>query len=117
MKNLYFALVMMVILPLSLMAKVNLDATAHQTSKEMMPKVTVSKDYLLNLNNIDKEDQILPQSQFKFKVLDRTVDVIFNTLYDGITPMVYEPISSTIFVVQTNRFTENEQDNILNGEI
>jgi len=45
----------------------------------------------------------VPMQQGKFKELDITIDLIFNTYYAGVSPFVYEPKSGTLLYVQSDR--------------
>lgn len=114
MKKLYLVIALLVAIPLSLVSKVGIDA-ANKPHKQNLP--SVSKDFLLNYENHSKNKNYMPQTLGSYNIIDTTVDVIFNGIYGDNTPMAYEPISGTLFMVQSDRFTLSEQDSVLDGVV
>ncbi len=115
MKTLYLVIALLIAIPLSLVSKVGINA-GNQPHKQNLPSVT--KDYLLNFENNSKDKNFRPTTLGSLKVLDTTVDVIFNSYYGDNTPMAFEPISGTLFMVQTDRYnTVVGTDTVLLGVV
>ncbi len=105
MKKFYLAVAILIAIPFSLLSKANLDKYASPVNSENF-KTTVTKDFLLgSRNTIEPTKDLLPQMLGKYKIVDRTIGVYFNSLFSGTTPIVYEPISKTVFMIQTDRYT------------
>lgn len=116
MKKLYLVIALLVAIPLSLVSKTGLNDAHLQPHQQNLPSVT--KDMLLNFENHSKNKSFHPTTLGKYRVLDTTVDVIFNSYYGGNTPMVFEPISGTLFMVQSDRYNRVVgADTVLEGAV
>lgn len=116
MKKLYLVIALLVAIPLSLVSKVGMNDGHLQPHQQKLPSIT--KDMLLNFENYSKDKNYQPTTLGKFQILDTNVDVIFNSYYGNNTPMAYEPISGTLFMVQSDRFNSVVAgDTVLEGAV
>jgi hypothetical protein len=113
MRNLYLALMLMIALPLSVLSQTALTNKAVPQTKPNLPAVTKQIESVNSFSKHDKD--LFPKQMGKYKVLDTTIDVVFNSLYDANTPFVYEPKSHTLFVVQTTRGLAAQTDDRMTG--
>lgn len=113
MKNLYLSLMLLVALPLSVLSQTALYNKALPQTKPNLPTITKQ---LENVNSyLSRDKNIFPKQMGSYKVIDTTIDVIFNSVYDACTPFVYEPKSKTLFYVQTYRARMKTSDSGMTG--
>lgn len=117
MKKFYSLLAVTIILTVNLFGKSNLWLTANSEQTFNLP-TKMTKEMLLALPDNDiKSKDLLPLLQGKYKIVDRTIDVYFNSMFQATTPIAYEPISNTIFMIQTNRLLAPPDTSKLTGYI
>jgi hypothetical protein len=115
MKSFYITLMLIIALPLSVLSQTAFTHKVVPQSKPNLPAVTKDLENANYFSNHDKD--IYPKQLGKYKVIDTTIDVVFNSLYYDNTPLVYEPKSNTLFLVQTNRGLVKSTDDRMTGFI
>lgn len=115
MKKLYLAIALIIAIPISLLSKDKLGADNLKPQNQVV--TSISKEANLLLNNHSKNKLKFPSVLGKYNIIDTAVDIVFNGYYGNSTTLTYEPISGSLFMIKSNRYTDSSTGvKMLKGE-
>ena len=106
MKNFYLAVVIAILLPISILAKPI--GKHHAVNSSNYQSIDYSAYTIAESEIFDVKVGDFPAPQMAFNVFVQTAEYYWTTIFDGVTPITYEPKSGTLIYIATSRENVND---------